>query len=308
MAQKSDDIDPREHRLALDVGMQPAGLLLVRSGLVPSSGAADLVGNGALTAAVAPFAAVIRGTSVAAQGGYRFISETPITVTFGAGNGVNPRIDLVVARVRDNPFDSSGVQSGTVEVVAGTPGATPVAPAVPVSSLLLWQVLVPAGASGGSPINFTTARTDRRTWTAALGGTFSVRNVPERNAVADPYPGMEVYREDLKFEETWDGTQWRAPSGISTPSLATLTAQITAWTGQVVTSLDVHRLYSWTGSAWTEIITVGDIGPTGEPGPTGPTGDFGPTGATGATGPTGDQGDIGPDGPQGAQGATGECP
>ena len=45
------------------------------------------------------------------------------------------------------------------------------------------------------------------------------------------------------------------------------------------------RTWTWTGTVWDAVTTVGPTGPTGTTGATGPTGPTGPTGSTGPTGP-----------------------
>lgn len=187
MAQKSGDVTAESHRLALQALFAPAGMLNARTGILANAGTpADLVGTGALTANVTAFQAWIDGSSNALQGGYLFTNDATAAVTFAAGSGTNPRYDMVVARIRDNPYDASGSQTGTIEVVQGTPAASPSLPATPASSLLLWAVLVPANASGGNPINFASARSDLRQYTGLAGVPFPVANSTFRDATAMP--------------------------------------------------------------------------------------------------------------------------
>ena len=75
------------------------------------------------------------------------------TATFVAADGANPRIDRVVATVKDSLLDSSGLYRLEFKVIQGvaTAGATLAnltgAAAVPVNSLLLANVLVRAATS-----------------------------------------------------------------------------------------------------------------------------------------------------------------
>jgi hypothetical protein len=251
-------------RLAMGSLFAPAGPLNARTGVLPNAGVpADLTSAAALQANVAPFQAWIDGTSNALQGGYLFTSDANALLTFGAGNGTNPRIDLVVARIRDNPYDASGAQSGTVEVVAGTPAASPAAPAVPTSSIPLWQVLVPANASGGNPINFASARTDRRVFTALSGAPIPVASITERNGVAFPYAGMAVYRTDTKWVERHDGTAWRVEGVAAVAAFANLATEITnPRDGQLAVTTTDNRAWQYDagGAAWIPAGPRGVVG------------------------------------------------
>lgn len=306
VAQQSSVDTAKRVRLGLQADMAPASALRTRTGLVPSPGAADLVGVSAMVAKVTPFIAHIAGTSTSDQGGYRVISTADVNVTFGAGSGSNPRIDLVVCRIRDNPEDSSGVQTGVVEVVAGTASGTPVAPATPASSIALWAQPIPAAADGAHPINFGGTRVDVRPYTAGLGGTFPVRSITERNAVANPHLGMTVHRTDADWHEFYDGTAWRVLGVAPVETFADLATQIThPVRGQVATVMADFTLWKWAGTAWTGVVTSGDDGSSGATGPQGPQGDPGPTGATGEQGPLGPEGPSGPDGSPGDTGPAG---
>ena len=86
--------------------------------------------------------AVIQGDS-AGQG--VFITEhqnATQVLAVAASDPTNDRIDLVILRVYDDTFDSSGDDFADLEVVTGTPDASPVAPAVPAGSFVLAEVLV----------------------------------------------------------------------------------------------------------------------------------------------------------------------
>lgn len=91
---------------------------------------------------------VLTGCSAAAQGspdmtyavsaGTVSVSGTTAAVTAGnvtvtAANATNPRIDLIVVN-----------SSGTKAVTAGTPAASPVPPAIPASSVVLYTIYVAA--------------------------------------------------------------------------------------------------------------------------------------------------------------------
>jgi hypothetical protein len=196
------------HRHGLAPLSVSAGVLNGRSGIYPDLTAADLGTVSAMVASIAPFSAWVDGTSTGVQGGYSFTSDASVNITFDAGNASTTRTDRVIARVRDNPYDASGSQAGSVEYLKGNT-TTGVATAVPASSLLLWEVSVPAGASaGGGGINFSTQKVDKRVYTAARGGTFNIGSQTDEDAIASPHIGMRIFRTDLKYFKVYNGSNW----------------------------------------------------------------------------------------------------
>lgn len=91
---------------------------------------------------------VAAGTAIL-KDGIPYYSDDAQTVTIGAADGTNPRIDLVVLRVTRAGQSEEGKVALTT--VAGTPAATPAAPSPTASSstddLVLAEVLVDAGAT-----------------------------------------------------------------------------------------------------------------------------------------------------------------
>lgn len=84
------------------------------------------------------------------------------TATFTTSDATNPRIDRVVAKLKDTLLDASGLNRLEFAVVVGAPtgGATLVnlsgAAAVPDNALLLANVLIPAGSSSITTSNIDT--------------------------------------------------------------------------------------------------------------------------------------------------------
>ncbi|OPC83000.1 hypothetical protein B4N89_20520 [Embleya scabrispora] len=157
-------ITPEDHRHYASTAIPPAAALTSTSGLTTAGGA--LVSTGAMTATISAFRATIQGTSNSLQSAYPFVNDATAAITITDGHATLPRQDLVVAQVRDNPYDSSGQQDGRIYVVAGTAAASPVAPPVPTSAIPLWEVRVNAGANAGNGgVVWGSALTDRRTYT-----------------------------------------------------------------------------------------------------------------------------------------------
>jgi hypothetical protein len=243
-------------RYALQAEIEPSSAIVVRAGVFPSGTAnADLVKVTALQAKVTPFQAFVSG-AVSGQPGYRVTSDEDALVTFAPGSGTNPRVDLVVARVRDDTYDGSGLQAGSVEVVQGTPAPSPVAPAVPGAAIPLWQVTVPGSATAAVGIDFALNRSDRRVVTASSGGVISVADQAERDGIPNPHQGMRVWRADRSWHEVHDGTVWRVMGVVKVPTTAALTAVTSPIDGQVAVAFSTNDLlmYDATTSQWVSFV------------------------------------------------------
>lgn len=158
-----------------------AGALLPGSGtLFPRGGINYTMGGGCAVTEDSPASMNVRvasgvgaspGSESGLQGAYPFVNDGTVVLAIGASHATLNRIDLVIVRVRDSAF--SGVTNNvTLEVVAGTPNASPVAPAAPANSLILAQVLI--GAAVTTITN--SVITDRR-W--SLSDTLTIRKASD---------------------------------------------------------------------------------------------------------------------------------
>ncbi|HEX2312567.1 MAG TPA: hypothetical protein VHJ17_02470, partial [Thermomonospora sp.] len=112
------------------------------------------------------------------------------------------RVDQVIVRVRDGVYDGSGVQEGSVEYLKGQPSGA--ASPLPPSSMALWNVRVPAGAT---TVDFATA-VRAFPYTTGLGGYLPVRNAAERDALP-AHDTLTVLRMDTgAIQQRWQGG-WR---------------------------------------------------------------------------------------------------
>ncbi|SFK92779.1 hypothetical protein SAMN05216275_14174 [Streptosporangium canum] len=203
----------QDHRLALGAFMGPGSTVLERrGGIYYYPGAADLVSASALQANVTPFVAVVDGTSNSLQGQVVVVADANETLTFAAGEAAVARTDRVVLQVRDNTFDASGSTDARVVIVKGNT-STGAATAVPASSLLLWEVVVPIGASS---ITFSSARTDRRQW-IATPMRIPVNSSTERDALP-AIPGLEVTRLDTGDIQQYWSSAWRTLLPVAAPT------------------------------------------------------------------------------------------
>ncbi|MER7174193.1 hypothetical protein [Streptomyces mesophilus] len=196
-------------RLAPLGAMTPAAELTTAPGVIPGGDPFELAATGPMTATLATGRATIQGTGP--QGAYPVAITAPEALVFADGDPANPRIDLVVLRIYDTAYDSSGQTFATVEIIPGTPGAAPTPPPTPAGALALYRVQVAAGLSAGTGgIDFPAATTDVRRYTTAVGGITPY-------SVTGAYRGQ--YRDTGTGLQRFTGTTW---SGLA--------AEVIGWT------------------------------------------------------------------------------
>lgn len=100
----------------------------------------------AMSVSIASGWAAIVGTTQANMGVYTVYNDAAATATITTSDPTNPRIDKVCITVNDAYY--TGTQNNVViNVVAGTPAGSPVAPATPANSIALATVAVAANAT-----------------------------------------------------------------------------------------------------------------------------------------------------------------
>jgi len=90
--------------------------------------------------------AAIVGTNTTTQGAYVVYNDATYTATISAASASNPRIDIVCITVSDAYYTGS-TNTAVIQVIAGTPASSPVAPSAPANSIILAQVAVAASAT-----------------------------------------------------------------------------------------------------------------------------------------------------------------
>ena len=110
-----------------------------------------------LSVVVASGWAAIVGTTQANMGTYVTYNDASSVLSLNTANPTNPRIDLVCATVNDAYYTGS-LNNVVLQVVAGTPAGSPVAPALPANSITLATVAVGAGATAITNANITDTR------------------------------------------------------------------------------------------------------------------------------------------------------
>ncbi|MFE0649162.1 hypothetical protein ACFVZH_11285 [Streptomyces sp. NPDC059534] len=251
----------------------PVNPLASRSGVLPGTydgkyrvGGLWMSGSGPMAATVYHGRAVVQGGTT--DGAYPVALDEDITITFGDGDPLNPRIDLVVLRVYDNDIDALGKYEAAVEIVRGQPAANPVAPTPPPLSLTLFSVKVKAGASAGTGgVGWADGiTTDLRTTLVSAGGILPVYN---NAAVPGSYPGQYQDNDNSHFLQRWDGNGWvaypREIGGIAPNNMLSTGSYI----GQFRETNGV--LQRWNGTVWAnyhppydiEVVTTGAVAQTG---------------------------------------------
>ncbi|MEV8537359.1 hypothetical protein [Streptomyces sp. NPDC051572] len=239
----SPDSQSREDTRLISLGaLTPTSAVATRSGVLPGSptGSFRISGftltgtTGTMSGTVSPGRAIVQSTDT--RGAYPLALTEYQTVTFPDGDAQYTRIDLLVLRIYDDLYDSSGRTEAVVEIVKGTPAATPAVPAVPDLALPLYEVTVPAGTSAGTGgISWTTALVGRRTATVGVGGILPITTDTSNGA----YPGQ--YRDLNGQLQRWNGTAWTdypvLPTWQSwTPTWTTATGSATPAFGNATVS------------------------------------------------------------------------
>ncbi|MFG1997869.1 hypothetical protein ACGFNU_01825 [Spirillospora sp. NPDC048911] len=229
-----------DHRLGLSIFTPPLGGVLQRqSGVLYHPDACVLTGVSAMQAKLSPFVALVDGTAHPLQSAYPVVSDTDVIITFDAGEAGVDRVDRVIVRVKDGAYDGSGVQEGTVEYLKGQPSGAATDP--PPSSMILWEVRVPAGVSAANgKINFPTAQVRRFTYTSGVGTPIPVWNQADRDALP-AYPGVTVARRDTgDLEQFWAGG-WRTTAWFSDTGWLPITDLYNRWETYVGLAPRVRR-------------------------------------------------------------------
>ncbi|UUN29423.1 hypothetical protein [Streptomyces sp. FIT100] len=230
----------------------PEGELTTRDGVVAGGSPLLATGAGPMQVQLGVGRALVQGTS--AQGAYPIAVTAPETLTVTDGDAQNPRVDSLVLRVYDGLFDAEGQTAVAVELLTGDPAPSPVEPTLPPSTLRLWSITVPAGASAGTGgINWASALADRRRYTAAYGGI-----IPRGwgTNFTGAYDGQ--YRDVGGVLERWNATTAKWETYRPPLNIETTTAGAVASTGYGVTQFAARRA----GGACSFVVEVTRTGTT----------------------------------------------
>lgn len=99
----------------------------------------------------------ILGTYQSNMGVYVAYNDATYNVAITTASALNPRIDLIVATVRDAYY--TGASNDVIlQAIAGTPAGSPAAPSAPANSIILAQVLVGTSVTSIVNANITDTR------------------------------------------------------------------------------------------------------------------------------------------------------
>jgi len=101
--------------------------------------------------------AAIVGTTQPNMGTYVGYNDDTVVLGLTTADPTNPRIDRVCMTVNDAYYTGS-LNNVVLQVVAGTPAGSPVAPATPANSISLATIAVAAGATAITTANITDTR------------------------------------------------------------------------------------------------------------------------------------------------------
>ena len=110
-----------------------------------------------LSVRVASGWAAVVGTIQANMGTYVGYNDATTVLSITTADVTNPRIDLVCLTVNDSYY-TGALDNAILQVVAGTPAGSPVAPTLPANSISLATVAVGANATSITNANITDTR------------------------------------------------------------------------------------------------------------------------------------------------------
>ncbi len=142
-------------------------------------------------------------------------SQSLTNVVISASDPTNARKDLIVARIKDQDFASGSPSTNTftIEVVTGTPAASPADPTVPSNCVVLARVDVPAtdtaiGNAQITDLRFAGYSVNNNQDNGSLvyvGGTIVCTSAARPQA---PWEGMQIYETDTDRIYTHNGSGW----------------------------------------------------------------------------------------------------
>lgn len=189
-----------------------------------------------LSVRVASGWAAIVGTIQSNMGTYVGYNDAITVLSITTADPTNPRIDRVCMTVNDSYY-TGALDNVILQVVAGTPAGSPVAPALPANSISLATVAVGAGATAITTANITDTR------------VLVTTNIPETGDISSVTAGTGL---------SGGGTSGAVTLAIDTAVTADLTTAQTL-TNKTLTAPFINiAINAQTGTSYTTVL--GDNG------------------------------------------------
>jgi hypothetical protein len=176
--------------------------------------------------------AAIVGTTQANMGTYVGYNDDTVVLGVTTADPTNPRIDRVCMTVNDAYYTGS-LNNVVLQVVAGTPAGSPVAPATPANSISLATVAIAAGATALTTANITDTR--------ALVTT----NIPESGDISAVTAGTGL---------SGGGSSGSVTLSINTAVTADLTTAQTLTNKTLTSPLINLGINAQTGTTYTTVL------------------------------------------------------
>lgn len=187
---------------------------------VMGSAELEVTASTGMSVSVADGRVLIAGSENTYQGTYFCENRGATTVTLAGADVTHPRIDLVVARVRDSIYSGSAATDGfTIEAVTGTPAASPSTPSVPDNCVVLALVTVGANVTSLTAGNIT----DQRQLARRPGLQVFSSSAARTTQYPSPHVGDLAYLVDVGRYDWWNGSSWQRLAPIITVSTSSPT-------------------------------------------------------------------------------------
>jgi hypothetical protein len=212
------------------------------SGRVPSYANA-----GGMNVNVGVCAGIVKNTFAAASGDYKFANDATIGFTSAASSPTLNRYDIYGFQVKDNFYDSSGLNTIVPVVLQGANSAgTPSDPASPNSFIPVARGVINATAT--SPTLQSMIGT-----TVSDGGVLTIASVTVRDAISTPWTGLNIARTDRGWSEWYTGAGWHVDGIAVCSSVADrdgATGITNPFNGQFAYTTDTNTCWQRQSGAW----------------------------------------------------------
>jgi hypothetical protein len=170
-----------------------------------------------MTVDVAGGMVLVDGTEATYQGLYLCENRGAATVVLDAADATNPRIDLVVAKVRDSAY-SGASNDWQLTFKKGTAAGTPAEPTPDANSFVLAKVTVRSIAAGGGTV-LTSDIEDRRIQSGkglATPGGGTIVTTSTQRPTTGLSEGTTLLETDTNRRYTYSGSAWVATGAYDT--------------------------------------------------------------------------------------------